>query len=169
VTLLLLASIATACGSGRASAPTTSPTTALSTSTTVAGTTTTTPTSTAPTSTAPATTAPGTTAPTTAPATTAAIPVAPQPSAEAAAAALVSGWATGNRAVALSVSTPSAVATLFAVPYPSGNAVFRGCSDAFPPLVCSYGPPALGSGALYQVYVSPVGADWYVSSVVIEG
>lgn len=81
----------------------------------------------------------------------------------------MSGWADGNRAVALSVAVPAAVNTLFAVPYPSGNAVFRGCSDAFPPLVCSYGPPALGSGPLFQIYVSQTSSGgWYVSEAMVE-
>ncbi|MBO0748167.1 MAG: hypothetical protein J2O47_07445, partial [Acidimicrobiaceae bacterium] len=89
--------------------------------------------------------------------------------AEQAADALVSGWAAGNRPAALSVAVPAAVNTLFAVPYPSGNAVFRGCSSAFPPLVCSYGPPALGNGSLFEIYVSQAPAGgWYVSSVVVE-
>ena len=60
--------------------------------------------------------------------TTQAVPVAPQPTPEAAARALVeSGWARGNRPVALSVATVNAVDTLFAVPYPPGLAVNRGC------------------------------------------
>jgi len=154
-----------ACGGTPSSAPGAAPSSTASAPETA----TTAPPTTTPATTAPPTTAPPTTAPPiTAPPTTA-LPAAPQPSAQQAADTLVSDWATGNRPVALSVAVPAAVNALFAVPYPSGNAVFRGCSDAFPPLVCSYGPPALGSGSLFEIYVNQTpGGGRYVSSVVVE-
>jgi len=74
--------------------------------------------------------------------TTIAIPPAPETVGVDAAATLVDAWAAGNRQEALSIATPKAVATLFAVAYPSGLASSRGCSDPpVPPVVCSYGPP----------------------------
>lgn len=107
------------------------------------------------------------TAPTT---TTIAIPAALQPNAPNAAAALVADWASGNRAKALSVATSPAVTSLFDVPYPSGLAIDRGCSTAFPPLVCTYGPPggASPTDAIFEIYVSQKGTGWYVSSVQID-
>jgi hypothetical protein len=102
--------------------------------------------------------------------TTIAIPAALQASAEAAAGDLISSWASGNRPEALSVATSRAVATLFAVPYPSGMAIDRGCSSAFPPIVCTYGPPGGGPSnvPIFQIYVSQTAGGWYVSSAVVE-
>jgi hypothetical protein len=152
--LAVMGLTAAACGSAHASSPTTRPTTTTAPSTT---------TTQAPTTT---TTAPPP-VPTTAPAV---VPLAPQPSAEIAANALVANWASGNRGVALQVATPDAVNTLFAVPYPRGLAINRGCTSAFPPLVCTYGPPAGGpvNAAIYQLYATQAPAGWYVSKVVIE-
>jgi hypothetical protein len=101
--------------------------------------------------------------------TTSPVPSAPQPSAATAAAALISSWASGNQAEALTVATPPAVATLFAVHYTSGLAIDRGCSVANT-IVCTYGPPggAAPTDPIYEVYVSQAGADWYVDSVRIE-
>jgi hypothetical protein len=148
--------LAAACGSSDAAAPPTSP----STSTTAPPTTTTAPTTTTPPVTAPP--APTTTAP--------AIPPAPQPSPEVAANALVGYWASGNRATALRVATPQAVATLFAVPYPNGLANNRGCTSAFAPIICTFGAPGGGpvNAPIYQVYVTQAPGGWYVSSVQIE-
>jgi hypothetical protein len=115
---------------------------------------------------APTTTAP----PATAPPTTVWRPAAPQASPEAAAAALVGAWEVGNRTTAATVATPEAVTTLFAVPYPgAGLAIPRGCSAAFPPIVCTYGPPggASPNDAIYELKVSPILRGWYVSSVQI--
>ena len=127
------------------------------------------PPATSPTATSPP--APTTTAPpVTAPPTTVWRPAAPQASPEAAAAALVGAWEVGNRTTAATVATPEAVATLFAVPYPGpGLAIPRGCSAAFPPIVCTYGPPggASPNDAIYEIKVSPLPAGWYVSSVQI--
>jgi hypothetical protein len=117
---------------------------------------------------APTTTAP----PVTAPATTVWKPSAPQASPAAAAAALVSAWEVGNRTTAATVATPEAVATLFAVAYPgAGLAIPRGCSAAFLPIVCTYGPPggASPNDAIYELKVSTLPAGWYVSSVQILG
>jgi hypothetical protein len=102
--------------------------------------------------------------------TTLALPTAPQPSAEAAASALVSKWSTGNRAAALTVATPAAVGTLFAAPYTAGLADDRGCSTAFTPIVCTFGPPggASPNDPIYQILVSQGTGGWYVSSVKIE-
>ena len=99
--------------------------------------------------------------------TTVSIPAALQPNADAAATALVSSWSTGNRAAALSVATPAAVDALFAVPYPSGQAQDRGCSTAFLPIVCTFGPPggANPNDPIYEIYVSQTPGGWYVSSV----
>lgn len=102
--------------------------------------------------------------------TTVALPSSPKPSAEAAALALVSSWSTGNRFAALSVGTPTAVAALFAVPYPSGLAIDRGCSTSFSPIVCTFGPPggASPTDPIYQVLVSQMSGGWYVSSVKVQ-
>jgi len=102
--------------------------------------------------------------------TTVAVPVAPQPSPAVAANALVSGWASGNKPVALSVATPQAVATLFSVPYPGSLAISRGCSSGVQPIVCTYGPSggASPSDPIYSLslLMAPHGG-WYVSSVQI--
>jgi hypothetical protein len=98
------------------------------------------------------------------------LPSTLSPSAEGAAAALVSSWSTNNRAAALTVATPTAVATILAVPYASGLAIARGCSTSFSPIVCTYGPPggASPTDPIYQIKVSQVSGGWYVSSVKIE-
>jgi hypothetical protein len=105
----------------------------------------------------------------TTPTTTVALPGAPQPSAEAAAAALISSWATGNRPEALSVATSAAVTTLFAAPYTSGLAIDRGCNSN-PPIVCAYGPPggAPPTDPLYELYATNEPSGWYISSVQID-
>jgi len=147
----LVGVVVTSCGTSRAAVPTTLPTSTVApTSTTSTTTTTTSP--------PPPTT------------TTVAVPGSPQPSAEGAATSLVSAWATGNNARALTVATPDAVATLFAVPYRSGFAIDRGCTSAFLPLICTFGPPGGGpvNAAIYQLSVSQAPGGWYVSSVRIE-
>jgi hypothetical protein len=126
----------------------------------------------APTTTAattPTTTAPPATV-TLPPTTTVPVPPSPQPSAQAAASALVSSWATGNRNRALTVAVPAAVNVLFAVPYPGSLAGSRGCTSAFPPIVCTYGPPGGGNSndPIYQIYASQSPGGWYVSNAVIE-
>ena len=102
--------------------------------------------------------------------TTLALPTALKPSAEVAAAALVSSWSTGNRTAALTLATPAAVTALFAVPYASGLALDRGCSTSFSPIVCTFGPPggASPTDPIYEIMVSQVQGGWYVSSVKIE-
>jgi hypothetical protein len=93
-----------------------------------------------------------------------------KPGGEAAATALVSNWATGNRPAALTVATPAAVASLFSVPYTSGLAIDRGCSTSSSPIVCTFGPPggASPTDPIYEIMVSQVAGGWYVSSVKIE-
>jgi hypothetical protein len=102
--------------------------------------------------------------------TTVVLPTALSPSAEAAAAALVSSWSTKNRSAALTVATPAAVGTLFSAPYATGLAIARGCSTSFLPIVCVFGPPggASPTDPLYKVKVSRTAGGWYVSSVDIE-
>jgi|HubBroStandDraft_4_1064222.scaffolds.fasta_scaffold11266_4 hypothetical protein len=101
--------------------------------------------------------------------TTVALPAAPQPSAEAAASALVSSWATGNRPQALSVATPAAVATLFAAPYTAGLAIDRGCNSNIP-IVCTFGPPggSAPTDPLYELGATALPNGWYISSVQIN-
>jgi hypothetical protein len=102
--------------------------------------------------------------------TTAVLPAALSSSAQAAATALVSSWSVNDRTVALTVATPAAVNTLFGAPYTSGQAIARGCSTSFSPIVCTYGPPggASPSDPIYQIMVSQTNGGWYVSSVKKE-
>ncbi len=153
--VLAVGATAAACSSTPSAAPTTSstPTTAAATTTSDAP---------APTTTATTVPVPTTAAPV--------IPPAPQPSAQDAADALVGYWAEGNRPSALRVATPAAVATLFAVKYPSGLAINRGCTSAFPPIICTYGAPGGGpvNAPIYQLYESQAPGGWYVRSVQIQ-
>ncbi len=107
---------------------------------------------------------------TTTPTMAQAIPAELSPSAAGSAATLVSNWAAGNRSAALAVATPAAVATLFSVPYPSGLAIARGCSVAFSPIVCTYGPPGGASpdDRIFEIDVSKAADGWYVSAVRVE-
>ena len=102
--------------------------------------------------------------------TTTGLPHALQTSPDAAASDLVTAWSNNNRLAALSVATPDAVATLFAIPYPQGLAISRGCSTAFPPIVCTYGPPGGANPAdpIYEIYVSQADGGWYVSSTKVN-
>jgi hypothetical protein len=96
------------------------------------------------------------------------VPPAPRPTPDQAADELVASWAANDRAGASAVATLAAVDALFAAPYPGpGLAIPRGCSAAFPPIVCTYGPPggASPSDSIYQLYVSSSPKGWYVSSV----
>ena len=97
-------------------------------------------------------------------------PTSLQSTPDAAANALVSSWGTGNRAAALTVASPPAVSTLFAMPYSSGMAEDRGCSSSFLPIVCTFGPPGGASPAdpIYEISVSKAPGGWYVSSVKTE-
>jgi len=118
----------------------------------------------------PASSAPSTTT-TLAPTTTTTIPASPQPTAEAAADDLVGDWAAGNRAAALTVATPAAVTAMFATAYPPGEAVSRGCSTAFAPFTCTFGPPGGGDPnlPLYSLtLLTAPGGGWYVSAAVVE-
>jgi hypothetical protein len=105
-----------------------------------------------------------------APTTTAPLPTALQPSATVAAARLIGSWAAGNRAEALTVGTAAAVSTLFAGHYATGLVIDRGCSDAFSPIVCTYGPPggAAPTDPVYEIDVLQAPAGWYVTSVTIN-
>jgi hypothetical protein len=93
-----------------------------------------------------------------------------QPSAAVAAAAFISSWASGNRTEALSVATAPAVATLFAGHYTRGLVIDRGCSVAFSPIVCTYGPPggAAPTDPIYEIDVMQAPGGWYVSSATIN-
>jgi hypothetical protein len=104
------------------------------------------------------------------PPTTQAIPPAPKPTAAIAAADLISSWAAGNQAEALAVATAPAVSTLFAGHYVDGLAIDRGCSVAFSPIVCTYGPPggAAPTDPIYELSVVQSAGAWYVSSVTIN-
>lgn len=113
-----------------------------------------------------------TTAPARASTTTAAVPPTRQRTAQAAADFLIGAWAGANRTQAATGATADAVHALFAVPYPSGEADNRGCSDGAPPIACSYGPPGGGdpNAAIFIVQVSQASdGGWYASSVRIEG
>jgi len=139
-------------------------------SSTKAGTSTTSPTSSVPATTS-TTPAPGTTTTAAAtPTTTVTLPPALQTSAEAAATVLVNAWAANNRSRAQLVALPQAVDTLLATRYPAGLAISRGCTSAFPPIICTYGPPGGGpsNAPIYQIHVTPASGGWYVSSVQIE-
>jgi hypothetical protein len=99
------------------------------------------------------------------------LPSAMQVNPDAAASDLVSFWSTSNRAAALTVAVPAAVTTLFAAAYHPGLAISRGCSTAFDPIVCTYGPPggAPPTDPIYEIRVSQaLGGKWYVSSVQIN-
>lgn len=101
--------------------------------------------------------------------TTTTIPPRPQPSAAEASNVFMEGWIYGHRSESESVATPAAVATLYAKPYGGQPLNDRGCRDSFPPVVCTWGPYALGHGAIYQVQVTRTASGWYVSGLTIEG
>ncbi len=93
-----------------------------------------------------------------------------KPNPDTAANALVSSWAAGNKPAALTVATPTAVNTLFGVPYRSGLAEDRGCSTSFMPIVCTFGPPggASPTDQIYEIDVSQAAGGWYVSAVKVQ-
>ena len=64
------------------------------------------------------------------------------------------------------MATPTAATTLFTATYASGQAISRGCSTSFSPIVCTFGPPggASPTDPIYQIRVSQVAGGWYVSS-----
>lgn len=112
---------------------------------------------------------PATASPAPSPAPAATIPPDPQPTARAAAETFVDAWVGGNRSTAAHVATSAAVAELFSSPYGDQPVIPRGCSDTFPPYVCTFGPPGGGSGAIYQVSVLRTAAGgWYVTAVQRE-
>jgi cytoskeletal protein RodZ len=114
----------------------------------------------------PATTS--TTASTAAPTTSTTVwaPTAAQPSADSAAARLVSAWSTGNRTAALAVATPQAVDTLFAQPYPAGSLQARGCTSGANPATCTYRNTQ--TNGIYEIGITSGAGGWYVSSVTPE-
>ena len=118
-------------------------------------------------------TSPTTSEPATVPATTSSVPpttawapTAAQPSPDAAAARLVSAWSTGNRALALTVAAPSAVATLFAQAYPAGALQARGCTTGANPGTCTYRNTR--TNGIYEIQVTSGATGWYVSAVTPE-
>jgi hypothetical protein len=123
------------------------------------------------TTTSPATTTPTTAAPTTTtttphPTTTVFVPPAPQATPDAAAQALVNAWATGDLVLAHQVAAPTAVATLFALPYPAGNLQPRGCTEGVSPGTCTFRNTA--TEGIYEINVTQRPNGWYVSSVIPE-
>ena len=123
----------------------------------------------APTTTTTTTTTTSTTAtsqPATAPSTVSRL----SPTPEVAANDLVTNWSMNNRLGALAVAAPAAATTLFSAAYASGQAISRGCSTSFSPIVCTFGPPggASPTDPIYQIRVSQAPGGWYVSSVKIE-
>jgi hypothetical protein len=109
-------------------------------------------------------TTPTTEAPTTP--TTSWSPTAPQSSADAAAARLVSAWASGNRGSALAVASPSSVDALFAIQYPTGYLQSRGCTVGANPATCTYRNTK--TEGIYEIGVTSGSGGWYVSSVTPE-
>lgn len=102
--------------------------------------------------------------------TTVALPAALKPTPAAAAAALIASWAAGNQAQASSVAMSPAVTTLFAGRYTPGLVIDRGCSVAFSPIVCTYGPPggAAPTDPIYEIDVVQALGGWYVTTVKID-
>jgi hypothetical protein len=98
------------------------------------------------------------------------LPSGLQSSAAVAAADLISSWASGNQAEALTVATAPAVAVLFAGHYTPGLVIDRGCSVAFSPIVCTYGPPggAAPTDPIYEIDVTQAAGGWYVSAAKLE-
>ena len=92
------------------------------------------------------------------------------PTPQVAADDLVTSWSMNNRLGALAVAAPTAATTLFSATYTSGQAISRGCSTSFSPIVCTFGPPggASPTDPIYQIRVSQAPGGWYVSSVKIE-
>jgi hypothetical protein len=103
--------------------------------------------------------------------TTLGLPSALQPNAEDAATTFVAAWAAANMPKGLTVATTQAVQVLFAAPYPNGLAVNRGCSTGSAPVTCTFGPPGGGptNDPIYQIQVSQAPQGWYVSNVQILG
>ena len=93
-------------------------------------------------------------------------PTAAQPTPDAAAAHLVSAWATNDRGAAAAVAAPSAVDALFAQPYPAGYLQARGCTQGANPGTCTYRNTK--TDGLYEIGVTSGATGWYVSSVTPE-
>jgi hypothetical protein len=110
-------------------------------------------------------------APLTTTTTAAAVPSSPRPNADQAANVLVSDWAAGDKTGAMTVATPQAVSTLFALPYPNGLAIDRGCSTGGSTVTCTFGPPggANPNDPIYSLSVTQAPAGWYVQSAQVLG
>ena len=82
---------------------------------------------------------------------------------------MVSSWTAGDRPRALTVATAEAVGVLFAVPYPNGLAIDRGCSSGTP-VVCTFGPPGGGNpnSPVYSLTLASANGGWYVISAQIK-
>lgn len=99
-------------------------------------------------------------------------PTAPQTTPEAAAARLVSAWSTGDHSLANTIASPSAVATLLAIAYPSGYLQARGCTQGANPGTCTYRNTR--TNGIYEITVTfgtsgtSGSSGWYVSSVTPE-
>ena len=157
---VLMAVLVAACGgSSTAAPPSSGPTSSSAAITTPAS-------STAPGTRATVPSTPGSATPTTAPPppTTAYRPASPQPSPDDASSRVITAWSKGDRAGAAAVAAPSAVAALFAIPYPGYSLQARGCSVDFSPADCDY----RDGNSLLKVYSTQTPAGWYVSSVVLE-
>ena len=151
--------IAAGCGSSTATTDPTRVTVATTAAPVTAATVTVTPSTAAPTTAVP------TTAATTTTTTKPYVPATPQTAPDAASILLIEAWSAGSRTQAEAVAAPSAVASLFAAPYPGESLQARGCSAAFSPVTCVY----RDGNSLIQVNVTQVPAGWwYVSSVVVE-
>ncbi len=148
--LVIVAALA-GCSSGSHSHPAAAPS---STSTTEA------PTTTSTTASTTTTTVPTTTT------TEAGGPYATFTTAEAAANALVDAWRRGDRGRARQIATPTAIASLFAVPAPGASPQFRGCNTGLGGMSsCDYrlGNPTL----LIQLQDVPP-THWQVVQAIVE-
>lgn len=95
-------------------------------------------------------------------------PRAPQGSPYAATSQLLTAWSAHNRAAALKVASPAAVARLFALKYPSAGLLQDGCSTppANAPSSCTY---RYGSTQdLLSVSVTNFASGWGVTGVQLE-
>jgi hypothetical protein len=119
---------------------------------------------------APAATTPTALSPTTVQAPTTAAPTAttealvPQSSPDLAARALFAAWSKGDRAAALQVATPAAVAALFGQPVASYSD--RGCQDPISArALCAF---EIGDGLAQVGTVRLLAGGWAVDTVTLE-
>ena len=114
----------------------------------------------------PVTTTPPPTTEAPATSTTVWSPTAAQATPDAAAARLVSAWASGNRGAALAVASPASVEALFAQQYPSGYLQSRGCTSGANPATCTYRNTK--TDGIYEIGVTSGSGGWFVSTVTPE-